>query len=254
MKSPVRMLLYGALGILGSERALADAIDPVTLTQLMIEDEAQDSILLGSAFGVDPTSPIRFTSNVDVAGATFSYASVPNSLYLGQSVSINGTGGSFNPITDTLSISSTIVLGAATISADGSISVILVANPKTDFYKRNFPKTPVPGGDAYDQECDSLTFPSGRSLATCQYTTLAGKVFGAPFTEADKYDAKTGAWNVSESAPHFAVAITSEGVSPPIGGTGTFTTTISAPEPATLPLLLSGLMVLPWARRRRNNQ
>lgn len=225
MASRVWMLLYVGLGVLASERAVADTIDPLTLTQLMMEDEAQDSILLGSIFGADPASPIDFTSNVDITGMTFSYNSVPDSLYLGQTVSIDGTG-SVDGATDTLTISSTIGLGAITFSTDGTIAVNLAADPKTDSYTRTFPRFPVPGGMANDQECDSLQFSSGRSLATCQYT-LNGRVFGTPFTEADMNVA--GAWNVTEGTDF--VQITSTGFSPPTGGIGSFTTTITTPEP-----------------------
>lgn len=234
-----------AVTILSSEHARADTIDPVTLTQLLIEDEAQDSMLLGSIFGIDPTSPINFTSNVDALGMTFSYNSASGSLYLGQLVSIDGTG-SFDGTTNTLTISSSIGLGATIFSADGTIEVNLAAAPKTDSYTRKFPPFPVPGGTANDQECDSLQFASGRSLATCQYT-FNNRPFGPSFTESDMYVAS--AWDVTESAAGFPVIVSSAGFSPPSGGIGRFTTIITTPEPATLLLLISAVSVLLMYRK-----
>jgi hypothetical protein len=240
-------------------RALADVIDPATLTQLMIEDEAQDGIVLGSAFGVDPNSPITFTSNLNVTADSFSYDSIPNALYLGLPLSIHGTG-SLVGNSDTLTISSSIGLGATTISADGTILVNLAVDA-ADTYKRSFPSKvngkpgfPVPGGTALGQVCDSFTFPSGRSVATCQYTSdLAGtKPFGPSFLESDFYPPKGGAWNVTEGSPDFAVAVVSTGFSPLTGGIGSFTSIVTVPEPATLPvLLLAAVALLPRTRRPR---
>ena len=223
----------------------ADPIDGLTLTQLMIENQGQDSFILGSAYGVDLTSPIPFTTNVDLASMSYSYNSMAGLLYEGQPLSIVGTG-SFNSSTNTLTTTSNITLGPNTLSAPGTVVVDLLANPKTDSFKRTFPPFPVPGGTAYDEECDSLQFPSGRSLDTCQYTRANGTPFGPAFTSADNYNTLTGAWTFDQSSIELGVGVAIAGLSAPTGGFGSSEATLSVPipEPPALTMLAFALAVL----------
>ena len=68
--------------------APAGTVDVATLTQLMIENQGNDMTLLGLGFGVDPGSPVKFTSTVDASGMSFSFMPVSGSTYKGQMVTL----------------------------------------------------------------------------------------------------------------------------------------------------------------------
>ena len=89
--------------------APAGTVDVATLTQLMIENQGNDMTLLGLGFGVDPGSPVTFTSTVNASGMSFSFMPVSGSTYKGQLVTLSGSG-VFNSTTNILTTTASIGL------------------------------------------------------------------------------------------------------------------------------------------------
>jgi hypothetical protein len=124
---PVRFLRAALFATLGMsvvaaplKTSMATLLSVVQLTELMIEEEGGDVSALGLLFG--PGGSIGFSSTVDTAGMSFSFSSTPGASYLGQPLSLNGTG-IYNPVINILGVSSTGTLGPTAFSTSGSASL-----------------------------------------------------------------------------------------------------------------------------------
>jgi hypothetical protein len=79
--------VLSSAGLIGADLRLrtriacpAGTVDVATLTQLMIENQGNDMTLLGLGFGVDPSSPVNFTSTVNASGMSFSFMPVSGTI------------------------------------------------------------------------------------------------------------------------------------------------------------------------------
>jgi hypothetical protein len=97
-------------------------------TEVLFEEQGTTALSLGSVFGADATSPISFTSFVDPSGTSFSYATVPGSMYLGQSLTITGSG-TLN--TGNYHVSASINLGGIVLDILGEEQVIPIVDEKS---------------------------------------------------------------------------------------------------------------------------
>lgn len=236
--------LFGTI-VAGSAVARADLL--TTTTELLFEEQGTSAIVLGSTFGADPRSPLSFTSFIDPSGSSFSYATISGSTYLGQSLTISGSGmldaGNYD-VSASINLGGAIlqILGKETVkeNPDGSVTITSDKDKIEDGKKTGDTHTETRltglGGDDPKSHADGhLTEPDG--------TTTPDSDFSAD----DTWNKKTKKW---EWDGHFDVMggpvpdVFSSGFTPAEGGAGTFTTIITAPEPSTLKLFLPGLLIL----------
>jgi hypothetical protein len=211
------------------------------LTEFLQESQGEDAALVFLQFGADSKSPLRFTSNVDVSALSFSYSLVAASTYEGQSITLSGTG-IYNSLLQTWALASSGTLGTVSWTTTGTDVVT-----NLDFaYTSDRDQKDKDGkkiGDVHD-DCvvDEKTL---LSDCTFQFTDKDGKKVGKPFPVKDKLVDASGTWSWDADDSPAGFVISSIGDSPFTGGSGSFTTVISAvPEPASLVLVGSGLLVI----------
>jgi hypothetical protein len=73
-------------------------------------------------FGVDGSSPIRFSSSIDPVGLTFSFTASPVASYLGQTLALTGAG-LMDANTGSLTVSATGLLGSTQWATNGSYQI-----------------------------------------------------------------------------------------------------------------------------------
>jgi len=205
-----------------------DPLDVATLTQLMIENQGNDMTLLGLGFGVDPSSPVDFTSLVDATGMSFSFTAVSGSMYKGQLVTLTGNG-VFDPMTNILSTTASIGLGGSTFADTGTLDLSAGSNfMQTTELTPPMP-TPFFSEDMTDDECMEKP---GFFEDFCYYTNNHVKIPGSDYLSV-----------VSMTGPNWTFRntgvfdVSSVGTSPIDGGPGTFTTTLAVPEPSVWALM-----------------
>ena len=224
----------------------AAPVDVATLTQLMIEDQGNDMTLLGLGFGVDPSSPVTFSSNVDLSTTSYSFMSAPGSMYEGQSLTIVASG-VYDSTTSLLTTTASITLGATTYIDTGTLDLSVNSNYMNATELTPPMPTPFFAVDVTDDECFEKP---GFFEDFCYYTNNGTKIPDSDYLSI-----------VSMSLPGWTFQnygdflVSSVGSSPAAGGDGSFTATVSpVPEPSDLTLLAFGISVLTGAkiRLRRN--
>jgi hypothetical protein len=234
----------------------ASPIDIPTLTQGMIADQAEETLLLGVDFGADSSSPISFFSIIDPLAMSYTFATQPGSTYLGQALVINGSG-VFDPATNIMNVSSFVRLGSASFTSSGTDVIDLTTVPKKDTVDKKYtPNRKTNGGIEYnDSHYEDLKFSDGRSMFT-GFSTLDGKkIDNTEIIDLDEYS-RTGAWGASMHMDSEAITVSSFGFSPLAGGAGTFTTTVAVPAPVIgqgVPgvVAVGGAFLFWWRRRQK---
>ncbi len=221
----------------------ASPIDALTLTQLMIEDQGQETFDLVLDFGADPSSPIKFTSTVDPVAMSYNFATVSGSTYEGQALTITGNG-LFNATTSVITVSSFTALGAASFTASGTTTIDLTTNPKKDTEDTKYtPNRKTKGGITYnDVHRDTTEDTDGTSTDTGFLTLDGTQIPKTMFDSENVFNTASGAWTFSQFSSDLDVGVTSVGFSPPTGGAGTFTT-IAVPEPSSIALFSCNVLV-----------
>jgi hypothetical protein len=243
--------------------ALAPAVSrgaSITLDQLltgqMIETEGDYAGFLGLAFGPDASSPLVFTSDVNLSATSFSFSLNTGQTYLGQPISMTATG-SYNTSTDILTISSSGMLGTAAWTTSGSETETFDSSGDAiGSSDDNF----LQGGVlVYDKVRYNIKYyPSGLSTDKGYYTDKNGNYI--PGTDFDSFNYNPpppppppppGTWVYTESGTDgLPFAITTTGITS-TGGTGSFTVLITPiPEPGTLGLATFAVALLSLAVRR----
>jgi hypothetical protein len=249
----------GVLFLLGlivtvQPRSRADLV--LTATEVMIEETTVNVSALGFFFGVDPTSPLSFTTFVAPSGLSYSYSAVPGTTYLGQNLSLAGTGtlvasGSYHVMTAGK-------LGDVIWSSDGFENV--TNNPDGTTTIKSDSEIEDEKGKATGDYHYEIKEDGNKSSGTGYYTALGTgqKVPKSDVDIKDTYNEKTGEWDCTIT-PHFIQqdqpppVVNSVGLTPAIGGDGTFTAVVtSVPEPSPFGmLLLTSLGFLGGLRLRR---
>jgi hypothetical protein len=124
----VGWLVAGALILCLEVQARADTLTTRTiLSEMLAEDLSENGGFVGLLFGADGSSPITFSSSVDPVGLTFSFATNPGAIYLGQSLSMTGIG-AMDPNTELLTVSATGMLGSVSWGTFGAYQLSADAN------------------------------------------------------------------------------------------------------------------------------
>ena len=227
----------------------ANGFDMVAIaTEIMMEDQGADNVLLAHIFGVDTSSPLRFTSFVDPAGMYFSFELVPNSTYLGQSITMSASG-TFDPTTSTWTTSSTGEIGDPNTYGTTSTKTV-TKNPDGTYTITEDVNHTLLGDFGNTKDGDlhtsvTASVPNGGDILSTEEGNLTDKngnfVLGSDFEGIDSKHKGVWFWTVFP-APIVEVAglnfaVVSNGTSSDEGGAGSFVTQIqSVPEPSTLTL------------------
>jgi hypothetical protein len=250
----------------------AAAVDPlfppplnsvVEATEVLMHAQAADASLIARMFGTDPLSPLSFITTVDPLGRSFSYATTTGAMYLGQPISLSGSG-TLGGATNTWAWTSNATVGATSWSATGTANIVGDPTLALDWQAIIIP--PLPPPLAFDLSGGVRLIRAGPlGLSRGTLTLTFGTVPIGSVVVTDFYNPFTRRWRVlsvgfqvasvpSDPRGNFRpFRIESDGQSPGTGGAGSFTTTISAvPEPSTAALVGVGVVaVVGWRRRRR---
>jgi hypothetical protein len=209
----------------------------------MAETQGENAAFVEEFFGVDPTSPLRFTSNVDVSAMTFSYALTPGSTYQGMSMALSGSG-SFDSSTNVWTTSSAVTLGSMSWTTTGTDTI---TNSDFAFHSHTLiPLTP------FDVDDDVVVNPDG-SGGGVQWFTLLGVQVGNTWPINFSVPPDNPNWNWNADGPNFIFS--TMGSSPTDGGAGTFTTLLSVPEPRSITMLgLGTVWLAAWRLVRRRSR
>ena len=215
----------------------------IQATEVMMESQGLQAILLGQYLGPDNASPLSFTSQVDSQGLSFQYSVAAGSTYQGMPVSWNTTG-SFDSSTGLWAWTTTSSVGSLNLDLTGGGGPFAGGDPP---YFGNLgltldihlPKTVV-SDVTYTQTATrtvsegTITVKDdlGNVLSSGKHTDQL--ILQGP--DAGMWMWDTGLLTSALGKGDFQVL--ANGLTPqPGGGAGAFTLTIaSVPEPSTLVL------------------
>jgi hypothetical protein len=243
------LMMVSSIGLIGAVQA--QPLDPeAEVIEVMIAAQASDGQFIGRFFGADASSPLSFTSDVNVTGKTFTYSSVLGSMYQDSSISLT-TSGAFNTANSLWEWSSIGSLGGTSLngSGTGSIGETVVGlagnfnssrtifGIKFDYHETvlySSPILPIASVTAWSFTIDDFPIKSGP---------------GSDLISILSTPPATYFWTTS--TPLFEQRV--DGFSPLNGGPGGFELNIvPVPEPPTFILLSMGsLSTLSYGWRRR---
>lgn len=217
----------------------------------MMENQGENSVVIGKLFNADPSSQLSFASNVDLPALTFSFSLDPGSTYEGLPIALTGSG-AFDASTGLWDASSSGTLGSASWTVSGTYSVSGDVRLEVSNIDVFFPFKPFKIFDLHDVVVyDTKT---GESGGTFHFTDAKGN--RPPCNDLIKAGCnwylndtlgKDGKWTWTTTTDTFRVD--SSGDSPATGGTGSFSARIS-PIPEPHDLLLVGTVMLGLYRAR----
>ncbi len=220
------------------------------ITELMMENQGENSAVIGALFGPDASSVLSFSSSVDIAAMRFSFSLQPGSTYLGLPITLSGTG-VFNAAADQWDAVSSGTLGTTSWTVSGGYFGPVTGDPILP--PSNFIINP---GSSQFHDLHDLVFvdpATGESGGIMHFTDRNGNRSTPNFPITDHRN-PDGTWEWNVIADAFRVS--SVGSSPVgSGGPGSFSARISAvPEgSSTLPRLaasLSCLLACGWRCQR----
>jgi hypothetical protein len=227
------------------------------VTEVMMESQGLHGALIGSLFGPDDAAQLRFTSQVDVAGKTFSYSLPGPRTDAGQAVSWTTTG-SFNSGLNIWQWSTACTVGTLNLSTLGGLGPFVGADPPAwDIFIDLSLDTTVISDVTYTQTAIRTV-----SMGTITVKTLSGTVISSTEhtdqlilqgPDTGKWQWDTGMITGTLGKSDFRAG--AAGFSPmPDGGLGEFTLCITAvPEPSAFLLAFTGVVLAGcgWQRRKR---
>jgi hypothetical protein len=235
----------------GSQSTRAGNLPPVAVVnEVMMEVQGAEAAYIGRTFGPDTSSPLSFTSNVDVAAQTFSFSLNGGSTYQGNSISLSGSG-ALDSSTGLFDWSTTGFLGSSPLDGSGTI------NPDPGIGGRWPPDGPI-YVDWHGQGSIGIDS-QGHVTSSWSYQFTINDLIVSQGQGKDNLNLGImigNNWNwvldpVQVGDESFAIDTT--GFTPPTGGSGAFTVTISSvPEPSTITLgcisMIGLTMVCRWRR------
>jgi hypothetical protein len=219
----------------------------VEVTEVLMDLQGAEATFIGRTFGADDSSPLSFTSNVDVANKRFTFTLQPGVTYLGRPITLTGVG-AFNAVTGVYDLTTMGTLGSSSLDGTGTFSVTGTGGKGSD-------RWPPTGPHYVDYESVVDLTHAPISITEATFTIDGAPQFSIPVP--DFYNPTVASWRwdlpgVTVDNHTFAVAAT--GFSPKDGGVGSFTTRVlSTPEPASLLPFTCGILSLAglaWMRRR----
>ncbi len=88
--------------------------------EVMMDSIGSTASLIARVAGVDENSPLSFVTTTDTPGNSFTYSLLPGSTYMGQSLTLEGTG-TYNPPTERWDLTLTGLYGSEPISGSGYV-------------------------------------------------------------------------------------------------------------------------------------
>ncbi len=231
----------------------------IQATEVMMESQGLEAILLGQALGPDNSSTLSFTSQVDSQGSSFQYSVASGSTYLGMPLSWN-TSGSFDATSGLWSWTTTLSIGALNLNSTGGGGPFAGGDPPY-FGHLDLPLSFPPLKTVVSNVTYSQTATRTVSEGTITVYDALNNVISSG-THVDNYilqGPNAGSWEwdtglITGALGKGAFTVSALGFIPaPGGGAGDFTLQISAvPEPSTFFMTaLAGLVGLGAAFRRQ---
>lgn len=240
-----------SLGLAGGFHASAA---PVTLTEVvetMMEAQANEALFIGTTFGVDNASAIRFSANVDLDTRSFAFSTLDNQSFLGQAFSLTTTG-AFDQTLGAYHWTSTGTFGAQAWTSVGSVEWI--GDPTGTV------ETTATIGNVTVKVKGEVSWEQGpvNALSSGNYSLESdnGTKWG-PFSGRDRFDVISQEWihtisvGPSNFVPNGILTVSSGALGS--GGDGNFDMRIRAlPEPSTIVLLLAALFACHLSSARKS--
>lgn len=236
----VAFALIALFTTLSQSAYAAGPLNPVQLAnEVMMHAQGEDGQVIASRIGVDPNSPLNYSTHVDPAGRSFTFSLTSGSTYLGQPITLSAAG-TLNPSTQTWSISSYASYGATRWTVTTSLVPSVSADTSTISYTS---RTQV-GSDGLQpltvthpwdgKVCWPVFgyFGYGWSLEQCQYY-WEGQPVGQPWTDYDGWGpwSPYGPWYPwwwALNLEPFGYSLSIQGSTPKGGGDG-FSATLVGP-------------------------
>lgn len=247
-----KLVLNLLTGILLGSSAVAGPVVTEVL-ETMMGAQANEALFIGQTFGVDNAATLHFSSDLDPLARTFSYATLVNQSYLGQTLALSTTG-HYDTTLLKYDWTSTGSLGNQAWNSVGSVE--WVGDPtgtvSTDVTIGNVTVN-VRGTVTWDQGPVNAT-----STGTYTFASSGGTQWG-PFNGRDRFDIPTGEWVhtvevgkgrfTPDGILTFAAGFLAQGGG---GGAGRFDLAIrGVPEPSALGLVLLALAAAAASRAGR---
>ena len=229
-------------------------------TEVMMESQGLQAVIVGLGAGSDDASPLLFTSRVDAdattGAASFSYTLASGSTYRGQSSHWVTTGTRDSSGLWTWQTDASV--GGFDLTGAGTMGPFVGVDPPATYdlfdpFRRLTTISDVTYTEKKGKMLSSGTITVDDPILGNSKTTSTDELI------IDPKDKNKGKWKwatgvITDKFKNKEVKVVAFGDSPlPDGGAGTFTTTIAAvPEPSTGLLALSGLLGAGvWRRVRR---
>ena len=211
------------------------------LVHTMMEQQGEELLMLGIRSGPDGGSPLNFSSTVDDAALTYSFTLDSGSTYLGQSITLTGSG-VFDSVNNIYDWSASGSLGAFNWT---SVGTLVWSGQGPDPNGQSSTNQYDSDGNKISDMHDFGTVDLGNGLSTVmiQATFADGSNNGQPSKEGDAYDDDDGKMKYNIDSSQFGFIVSTVGQSPPGGGIGSSTAFItSVPEPHPFVLISAGMI------------
>ena len=236
------VVLIAMSTILSQGAYAAGPLTPVQLAnEVMMHTQGEDTEFMAAQIGVDPNSPLTYTTYVDPKGQSFTFSLQSGSTYLGRAITLIAAG-TLNPSTQAWSISTAGTYGGVRWTATGTLtsspapnaqSVSFASNTQFSFQRLRNDIQLFNG-----TSCTPLFYYSGyfgQSTEICQHT-YNGQPVGPTWLASDGwgpvYPWYNWWWTLNFTPWQFSVA--GQGSTPQSGGNGFFSTVIGPAQPACI--------------------
>jgi hypothetical protein len=214
--------------------------DPVVLAnQAMIHAQGEEATFVALEIGVDPSSPLNYSSYVDPEGQSFAFSLNAGSTYLGQPFALAASG-TLNPSTQTWNVSTSGSYGGAPWEVTSTLVPTIPPNALGTAYHTvahlRLGQIVNPDEDCTFDAGNGAMYAAGELCHGSQNGVADGTVWFVTiceFCSTDPatviVDAKTGSGQVvwDENVPYWGFH--AKAIFTPGSGSGSFVTTIGPP-------------------------